>query len=80
MLYHAIEEKFKYFYVFSNNLLFDKAFTVSSKKDEEKLFQHIVDLDLINNYYLKKPSSSWILIGLPNLKVNVYLMKGTLLG
>ena len=58
MLYHTIEKEFKYFYVSSNSLLFDRAFQVSKKNDVSKLFQHIVELDLINNYYLKKPSSS----------------------
>ena len=80
MLYHTIEKKFKYFYVSSNNLLFEKAFQVSNKKDVSNLFQHIVDLDLINNYYLKKPSSGWVLVGLPNLEINTYCIPGFVLG
>ena len=57
-----------------------KAFQVSTNNDVSKLFQQIVDLDIINNYYLKKPSSSWVLAGLPNMEKNVYFMKIMLLG
>ena len=78
MLYHTTDDTFKYFYVSSNSLLFERAFEISNKRDVSKLFQQIVNIDLINNYYLKKSSSSWVLAGLPNLEISAYFMKGSI--
>ena len=80
ILYHLVNKEFKYFYVSSNSLLFDVAFTVSKKTDIDKLMKHIIDLDLTENYYMKRPSSGWILTGMPNLEVKILYLKGTPLG
>jgi len=31
----------------------------------------IINLDLTTNYYLKKPSSGWVLAGLPNVEIHI---------
>ena len=80
MLYNTIDDVYKYYYVSSNNLLFEKAFQISTNTDITKLFLHIVDLDLINNYYLKKPSSSWVLAGLPNIELRIYPLENVPIG
>ena len=80
MLYHTISKEFKYFYVSSNNLLFARAFTISSKKDITSLMERIIDLNLAENYYLKRPSSGWVLAGLTNVEIKVFFLKNVLLG
>ena len=80
ILYHLVNKEFKYFYVSSNSLLFDAAFTVSKKMDIDRLMKHIIDLDLTENYYMKRPSSGWILTGMPNLEVKIFYLNGTPIG
>ena len=40
----------------------------------------IINLDLATNYYLKKPSSNWVLAGIPNVKIFIYEMKDVRMG
>ena len=55
MLYHTISKEFKYFYVSSNNLLFARAFTISSKKDITSLMERIIDLNLAETFIRMGP-------------------------
>ena len=57
ILYNTVEEKFKYFYNSSNNLLFEHAVTIADREDLLKFYKKVTNLDLATNYYLKKPSS-----------------------
>ena len=80
ILYNTVEEKFKYHYVSTNNLLFEKAATIVCRKDLTDLMRHIVSIDLATNFYLKKPSSRWILAGLTNIHIIVVNLSNTLIG
>ena len=80
ILYHLVKREYKYFYVSSNTLLLDVAFTVSKKTDADKLMKHIIDLDLKTNYYMKRPSSGWMLVGMPNLELKIFYLNGVPLG
>ena len=71
MLYHTVKETFRYFFPSSNTLLFDRAVTISKKSDIVNLMERIIDLNLTENYYMKRPSSGWILAGLPNLSIKI---------
>ena len=75
ILYNTISGQYKYHYVSANNMLFEKAVQISEKKDLMKLMNHIISLDLPTNYYLKKPSSSWVLAGLVNVEIFIFEMK-----
>ena len=80
MLYDLIAQEFRYFYVSSNNLLFDVAFTVSTKADVDELMKRIIDLALRTNYYMKRPSSGWMLAGMPNVEIKIFYLKDVPLG
>ena len=80
ILYHAVDKRFKYFYVSSNTLLFDVAFLVSKRTEINELVEYIIDLDLKSNYYMKRPSSGWVLAGIPNVEIKIFYLPGTLLG
>ena len=80
VLYHTITNEYKYFYVSTNNLLLDKAVPIINRKDISDLMKHIVDMDLPTNFYLKKPSSGWILAGLTNIQYTVTEMKNVPIG
>lgn len=72
ILYHIITGEFKYYYVSSNSFLFDRAITISSIEDLNNFMRKVINLDLATNYYLKKPSSSWVLAGLTNVQICIY--------
>ena len=72
ILYQIVTGEFKYYYVSSNNFLFDRAITISSIEDLNNFMKKVVNLDLATNYYLKKPSSSWVLAGLTNVQICIY--------
>ena len=80
ILYNTITGVYKYHYVSNNNLLFDEAVLITNPNDITKLMKHILSLDLATNFYLKKPSSSWILAGLTNIEIIVTYQNNTLLG
>ena len=76
ILYRPINQEWKYYYPSYNNLLFEKAFTVDNRMGIKRLMRQIISLDLATNYYLKKPSSSWILAGLTNIRLQIIDLKG----
>ena len=80
MLYDTVNQVYRYYYVSTNNLLFDKAFTISINRDMTDFFNKIFSLDLLNNYYLKRPSSGWVLAGLPNVEIRIYRMRRVPIG
>ena len=71
MLRDVVTSEFRYFYPSTNNLLFDRMPTISKTKDMADLMKRILDLDLCENYYMKRPSSGWIFVGLPNLYIQI---------
>ena len=80
MLYSTIEERFRYFFPSSNTFLFDRAVTISKRREITNLMERIVDLNLTENYYMKRPSSGWILAGLPNLSLQIFFLGNKPLG
>ena len=80
ILYDTINHEYRYYYNSANNMLFEKAITISDRQDLESLMKKIVNLDLATNYYLKKPSSSWVLCGLTNVEIQIFNLKNVLIG
>ena len=80
MLYHLDNQEFKYFYVSSNNLLFDVAYTISKRSNVNALMKKIIDLDVIRHYYMKRPSSGWAIVGMPNVEIKIFYLNNVLLG
>ena len=80
VLYNIQTGEYRYHYVSSNNLLFDKAISVTNSQDVERFIKKVCDLDLQTNAYLKKPSSSWILAGITNIEIWIFQMKDIPIG
>ena len=80
ILYNINTEEFKYFYCSSNNLLFQNAVTINNFQDLTHFINKIINLDLTTNYYLKKPSSGWVLAGLTNVQIRIYQLIHALIG
>ena len=79
-LYNISTGKYKYHYCSRNSLLFDQAIPITNIRDLEKFMKKIFDLDLQNDAYLSKPSSSWTVAGLTNIQVWIYQMYDTQIG
>ena len=70
ILYHTVNQVFRYYYVSTNHFLFDRAFTISNHTDMTALFNKISSLDLPNRYYMQRPTSGWVIAGVPNIHNN----------
>ena len=58
ILKNVVTSEYRYYYNGINNLIFENAYTISSRKDIESFFEKLSSIDLMTTYYLKKPSSS----------------------
>ena len=80
MLYDTVNQVYRYFYISHNHYLFDTAFTISTNHDMTTFFNKILSLQLTDQYYLQRPSSGWVLAGLPNLEIRVMRLRGVPIG
>ena len=80
VLYNPTLNIYKYYYVSDNNVLFDKAYTIDSKKDLDEFIKKVIAVDLPTNCYLSKPSSGWVLCSLTNVQAKITNLTKILLG
>ena len=50
VLYNTVERIFKFYYASQNSMVFDKAFTISTRRDMENFFKKIKDFFFVPNY------------------------------
>ena len=80
ILFHIHTGEYRYHYSSSNSMLFERAFTVAGMSDIRVLIQRIIDLDLAETYYMRRPDSSWILSSLSNIEIAIYRLSRALIG
>ena len=80
MLFHTINRVFRYYYVSTNHFLFSRSITISSHTDMSDFFNKISGLDIANRYYMQRPSSGWVLAGVPNLEIRIYRLHNIPIG
>ena len=80
VLYNTVERIFKFYYASHNSLLFDKAFTISTRHDMEKFFEKIKDLNLSQRFFYQRPASSWVLASVTNIQIKIYRLQGVPIG
>ena len=66
---------YKYFYPSNNSLLFELPFLVSGTLDLNKFFKKLVDKDVAGINYQRRPSSGWVIAGIPNVEISIFLLK-----
>ena len=66
---------YKYFYSSNNSLLFELPFLVSTPLDLNKFFKKLVDKDVIGINYQRRSSSGWVIAGMPNVEISIFLLK-----
>ena len=69
MLYDTVNKIYWYYHISSNHYLFDRAYTISTNH----FFDRILSLNLTEKYYFQRPSSGWVLVGLPHMEIRVAL-------
>ncbi len=79
-LYNPIHQQFRYFYCSTNQYLFDRADTISTRADMDNFFQKILDINIKNRYYCQRPGSGWILAAMPNVEIKIMRLRGIPIG
>jgi hypothetical protein len=80
MLYSSLTDEYRYFYVSTNSMIFDRAAFLCKMTDIDDLMKRLEDLELMENYYMKRPSSGWVVAGLPNIFIKFMYMKDVVFG
>ena len=80
VLFNPVMNVYRYYYASDNNALFDRAYTIDSIGDVEKLMKKIAGVDLTTNCYLQKPSSGWVLSNITNIQAKITDIKRVLIG
>ena len=80
ILYDTVNNIYRYYYVSTNHYLFDTGFTISTNSDMADSFRKNISLDLADKIYFLRPSSEWILAGLPIIEIRIMRLKGVPIG
>ena len=80
ILHHTINRTFRYYYVSTNHFLFNRAYLISSHTDMNEFFAKVSGLDIANRYSMQRPSSGWVLAGVPNLEIRIYRLNNIPIG
>ena len=65
---------YRYFYPSNNSLLFELPFLVSRTLDLNKFLKKLVDKDVVGINYQRRPSSGWVIAGMPNVEISIFLL------
>ena len=68
ILKNKLTDTYRYYYVSTNHLLFDKAATISTMIDLKDIVRTIHDMDIVHRYYMQRPASCWMLAGMTNVQ------------
>ena len=68
VLKNKLTDEYRYYYVSTNHLLFDKATTITTMSDVKDTLKRIHEMNIGDHYYLQRPSSSWIFAGITNVQ------------
>ena len=80
VLYNTVQRIYKYYYVSNNSYLFEKSTTISNRQDMVDFFTKIKNLNIAEKYFYQRPSSSWVLAGVPNIEIKIYRIRSTPIG
>ena len=68
ILWNKLTQVYRFYYVSTNTLLFDKAETISQVSDVKEIVKKIHDMNVEERYYMMRPDSSWTVAGVTNLQ------------
>ena len=59
--------EYRYYYVSSNHMLFNRAKTINTLSDVNDIIKEIYDMNISEHYYMLRPSSGWSLVKITNV-------------
>ena len=69
ILWNNLTHEYRYHYVSTNTLLFNKAVMISKQNSDVKdIIKTIHDMDVEQHYFMMRPTSSWRIAGITNLQ------------
>ena len=68
ILWNNLTQAYRFYYVSTNTLLFDKAEKISKISDVKDIIKKIHDMNIEQRYFMMRPTSSWIIAGVTNLQ------------
>ena len=68
ILKNKLTDAYRYYYVSTNHLLFDKAATISTMSEVKDIVKTIHDVNIGERYYMQRPASCWMLAGMTNVQ------------
>ena len=71
--------EYRYYYVSTNHMLFNRAKTINTLSDVNAIIKEIYDMNISEHYYMLRPSSGWSLVKITNVffkLFNLYLPLG----
>ena len=60
MLRRKLTDQYRYYYVSTNHLLFDRTYTISTRQDIKNFINMVHDKNAPEDAYFKRPNSSWM--------------------
>ena len=80
VLYNTVQQRHKYYYVSNNSYLIEKSTTISNRTDMNDFYEKIKNLNIAEKYFYQRPSSSWVLAGVPSIEIKVYRIRSIPIG
>lgn len=59
--------EYRYYYVSTNHMLFNRAKTINTLSDVNAIIKEIYDMNIGEHYYMLRPSSGWSLVKITNV-------------
>ena len=79
VLKNVLTSEYRYYYVSTNHMLFNRAKTISTLSAVKNIIKEIYDMNITEHYYMVRPSSGWSLVKITNVffkLFNLYLPLG----
>ena len=67
VLKNVLTSEYRYYYVSTNHMLFNRAKTISNLSDVKDIIKEIYDMNISEHYYMLRPSSGWRLAKITNV-------------
>ena len=80
ILKNKLTDTYRYYYVSTNHLLFDRAATISTMSDLKDILKTMHDMNIDQRYYMQRPDSSWMLAGITNVQFIKLMYLNVVLG
>ena len=67
VLKNVLTSEYRYYYVSTNHMLFNRTKTISNLSDVKDIIKEIYDMNISEHYYMLRPSSGWRLAKITNV-------------